>query len=106
MLLFEENHHILSKLKSDGLALESPRPIDFCHVFPDQASAHAFAQRIADDGFSAKVDFVQRDFDPWDVIVTSIVVPGCTEITDLEMVLGDRAKLFGGRTDGWGFFGE
>jgi hypothetical protein len=35
-----------------------------------------------------------------------VMVPDCVEITDLEMMLGDRAQLFGGRADGWGFFGE
>lgn len=104
MSLFEENAEILRNMEADGSDLGPARPIDFSHVFPDEASAHAFAQDVEREGFSTTVEETQREEDPWDVTASKEMAPTCENITDTEERLHVLAQMHRGRADGWGFF--
>lgn len=104
MSLLEENAEILAGMQRDGSDLGPSRPVDFSHVFPDHASAEAFAHECGNDGF--KIDLVQteREEDPWDVTVSAEMVPSAVNVTSWEERFDARARIYGGRSDGWGFF--
>lgn len=104
MSLFEENAAILKEMEKNGTDLGSPRWVDFSHIFPDEASANAFAMQADHEGFEISVDEVERDENPWDVTVSRIMSPTCENITDTEQQLGDLARPYRGQSDGWGFF--
>ncbi len=104
MSLFEENAAILRKFQSEGSDLGPPRSIDSCHVFPDKASAEAFAREAEMEGFSIAVEEVERQENPWDVTASKKMSPTCGAITDTEVRLGAVARSYQGRPDGWGFF--
>ena len=104
MSLFEENDAILRKMESDGSDLGPPRSIDFSHVFPDRASADTFASEVEKEGFASTVEEVEREEDPWDVTVSKSMTPTCGNITETEERLDALARLYQGRSDGWGFF--
>lgn len=104
MSLFEENAAILRNMEADGSDLGPSRSVDFSHVFPDQASADAFAKEAERVGFSTTVEEVERDEDPWDVTASKEMTPTCESITDTEENLDALARSHQGRADGWGFF--
>lgn len=101
MSLFDENAAILRK---DGRDLAPPRSIDFSHVFPDRASADAFAREAEKEGFAAAVEEIDREEDPWDVTASKEMTPTCGNITDTEKRLDALARSHQGRSDGWGLF--
>ncbi len=104
MSLFEENAAILRNMEAEGSDLGPSRLIDFSHVFPDHASAHAFARKAEREGFSTTVEEVERDENPWDVTASREMTPTCENITGTEERLDVLAKSHHGRADGWGFF--
>ncbi len=104
MTLFEENAAILRNMEAHGSDLGRSRSVDFSHVFPDQASGDAFAREAEQQGFSATVEEVDREENPWDVTAYKDMVPTCENITDTEERLHALAQAHGGRADGWGFF--
>jgi hypothetical protein len=103
MSLFDENAGILRGMANDGSDLGPSRRVDFAHVFPDLASAEAFAATAAHDGFETAVEKVDRDNDPWDVIASKDMVPSAENITMTEERLDGLARARGGMSDGWGF---
>lgn len=104
MSLFEENAAILRDMEANGSDLRPSRPVDFSHVFPDRASAGAFAQAAKREGFSTLVEEVEREEDPWDVTVSKDMIPNCENISNTEERLHALAQSCQGRADGWGFF--
>lgn len=104
MSLFEENAAVLRNLEAYYGDLGSPRSIDFAHVFPDRASADAFAREAEREGFTTVVKEVEQEKDPWDVTVSKEMTPTCENITDTEERLDALARSHQGRADGWGFF--
>lgn len=107
MSLFEENAEILRNMAADGSDLGPPRLIDFSFVFPDQASADAFALEVGREDFATSVkEVVDEEYpseDPWDVTASKVMVPTCETITDIEERLDALAESYRGRADGWGF---
>ncbi|MFH1795552.1 MAG: ribonuclease E inhibitor RraB [Pseudomonadota bacterium] len=111
MSLLKENAAILQRIESEGRDLGPTRPIDFAHLFPDQASAEAFAKDADLRGFSTKIEHRETDGEwlddselKWDVTASREMSPTCENITDTEELLGAMARSYGGRADGWGFF--
>jgi len=103
MSLFDENAEILRQIEARGSDLGPSRPIDFSYVFPDQASADAFAKAAEHLGFYISVRKVERDEDPWDVTASKDMVPTCAKLTETEERLNALAQTHLGRADGWGF---
>lgn len=105
MTLFEENAAILKDFVAQRVELSSPRAVDFSFIFRSKAMAEIFAGQAKQQGFKTEVEEVD-DLDlPWDVTVTTVMIPTCQVITDIEEKLGALAVTCEGRADGWGFFG-
>jgi hypothetical protein len=100
MSLFEENAAILRNMEADGSDLGPSRSIDFSHVFPNQASANAFARAAEQEGFSTTIEEVEREEDPWDVTASKDMTPTYENITDTEERLHALAQTHQGRADG------
>lgn len=104
MPLFEENAAILRNMEAAGSDLGPSCSVDFSHVFPDQASADAFARETEQEGFSATIEEVDCREDSWEVTASKNMVPNCENITYTEKHLHALAQAHQGRADGWGFF--
>ncbi|OHD01013.1 MAG: hypothetical protein A2885_14050 [Sphingopyxis sp. RIFCSPHIGHO2_01_FULL_65_24] len=104
MILFEENEAILRDMEARGSDLGPARTIDFSHVFPDQMSAEAFAEKARKADFAAMVEETDREEDSWDVTASIEMTPTCENITSTEERLDAIAREHGGRADGWGFW--
>jgi hypothetical protein len=105
MSLYDENAEVLRDLESRGCELGSPRIADFSFVFPNRASANAFAIQAEQLGFSTITEEVERAENPWDVTASKEMTPTCENITEAEERLCIIAQTYRGRSDGWGFFG-
>jgi hypothetical protein len=101
---FDENAEILASLEANGFDLEQPRTVEFQHVFSDRLSAESFANASVEAGFGSEIIPVDREDEPWDVVVSKEMIPTCENITAAEALLASLAEMNGGRADGWGFF--
>ena len=115
MLLFAErneavfpatpNGDVLYRMAQSGDHLWKPRDIHFSLVFPDEAAASRFRDKVGRLGMRCAVgagDGASGGAHPAEV--TMHVLPSCATITGLEATLDKAAQEFGGRSDGWGCF--
>ena len=99
----DETGQVLKRMSEDGDDLDRPRPIDFFHVFAEEADAQDFAAAA-----SAQPDLVVEgpDFDDddgiWEVTATRTLAPQHKAITALEAELAALAARYRGYPDGWG----
>ena len=97
----------LRRLEADGDDLTRPRDIDFSVVFPNEFSAHRFADQFRERGHEVSVSFWEaKDGLPWEVTVVTNMTPSHAAITAFENVLQETADPLGGQNDGWGCFAE
>jgi|SRR6185369_9144253 len=101
----DENGDVLRRMRDSGDDLSKPRQIDFTVVLPGEAQAQELAAQFRKRGFSAAVKHsdVVPGF-PWDVVISSFMVPDHSTITQFEEALQRAATLLGGKNDGWGCF--
>ncbi len=102
----DENGAVLQEMASLGFDLTSIRMVDFEHVFPNEASARAFAKAL--EGIVTKINVIEPhpedgDEATWEVQCRQRMVPTHAEITAVEARLHSKATEFGGHADGWGF---
>ena len=99
----DENGDVLRRMIARGDDLSRPRIVDFTQVFPDEASASAFAEAARAEGLFAAVKQTDVVEDlPWDVVIEHSLAPSHTALTALELKLSELAGRHGGRADGWG----
>ena len=104
MSLLEVNAEILAGMERDGSDLTPLRPVDFSHIFPNEACAKDFANHCEGDGLKIDVIETDRVECPWDVTVTLEIEPSAANVTSWEERLDILAQTYEGRADGWGFF--
>ncbi|GJD97706.1 ribonuclease E inhibitor RraB [Methylobacterium iners] len=105
MSLYGENAEVLRRMATAGDDLNSPRPMDFNHLFPTREGAIAFARRVDAEGLRPVIRPYDKLGLPFDVTVTTkAVVPTCDLVTATEQHLASIAAEHGGRSDGWGCF--
>lgn len=102
MSLYDENLEVLTGFAQRGIDLDYSRTVDFEHIFPNEASARLFAVEVADEGVAIKVSEYEEE-QCWNTQVSFMIVPSCDLITETEQRLDSIARVFGGRSDGWGF---
>ena len=79
------------------------RPVDFSHVFVDEASARSFSAAVQNRGLATEMEKSGCDPEmPWDVVVVVEMIPDLDAINRIEQDLSDLAASHGGRDDGWG----
>ena len=100
---YEDNLDVLRRMATQGSDLTKPRDIDFFVAFPTSNSAELFAEHFRKRGYQVamKGDGPAEGL-PWDVTVTTRMVPTALGITDFEDTLADIAESLGGSNDGWG----
>ena len=102
MIPDDENGEVLKRMLDDGDDLSLERPVEFFHVFPDEAAAIAFAAAAAERPFVSVDEPEVDEDDVWEVCVVRIMAPSHSAITALERELGELAETHGGFADGWG----
>jgi hypothetical protein len=99
------NREVLDRMRAGGDDLTTVRPVDFSHVFPDSASAEAFAASVRTLGWRVDVEETHCAEDaPWDATVVIDMAPSLEAVTGAEADLHEIAQRHGGRADGWGCF--
>jgi hypothetical protein len=100
--LYDENLEVLTQFAQRGIDLDCSRTVDFQHIFPNEAAARLFAVQVAGEGVAIKVSEYEEE-QSWNTQVSVVIVPTCDLITETEQRLDSIARVFGGRSDGWGF---
>lgn len=104
MSLFDDNAAILADIQASGTLLDSPRKVDFEHIFASAPAAEAFAADAREEGFETSIHESDLTDLPWNVTVSQVMVPDCGALTVTEDHLDTMARARGGCSDGWGFF--
>lgn len=101
----DEKGDVLRQMQESGDDLSKPRQIDFSVVLPDESRANKLATHFQTHGYSARVNCskVVNEL-PWDVTVSTFMLPVHDAITQFEEMLDAVAAPLGGRNDGWGCF--
>ena len=101
----DENGDVLRRMYESGDDLSKPRYIDFAGVFPTELEAASFAAHFREMGYTTAYKRSELVAElPWNVVITSFMVPDHAAITELENLLQRIASPLSGRNDGWGCF--
>ena len=95
----------LRRLISHGSDLSKPMEIDFAVAVPDEIAGHAVAERATPLGFRAKV-YHHEPTDSWTCNCAKTITPTYEEIIAIQKQLDQLSAPFGGKSDGWGSFGN
>lgn len=101
----DENGTVLRGMLDSGDDLSRPRQIDFTVVLPGELQAQELAEVFRRRGFEVslkRTDVVPEL--PWDVTISSFMLPDHQAIADMENALQIIATPLGGKNDGWGCF--
>jgi hypothetical protein len=100
-----ENAAALGKIAAKGVDVSRSCTVDFEHIFRDIDGARAFADEAAREGYAIEIAPYFKDDFMWNVKASREIIPTAEMITDAAIGLGYFATLYGGRADGWGFYG-
>lgn len=85
--------------------LSKPMKIDFAVVVPNEAAARGVAEVANQHGYSASVEHDEQD-DSWACYCMKEMLATHEGVTRAQDELDRLSAPFGGRTDGWGTFGN
>ncbi len=97
----DENGEVLRQMVEDGDDLTLERPVEFFHVFADEAQADAFAAAAAQQPALTPEAPEVDDEDVWQVCVVRVMAPTHAALTAQERELAALAESHGGFADGW-----
>ena len=106
MTLLNTNAEVLLSLGYNPRVKVAPRRIDFSLVFPNEQKRAEAIPCIIDAGFDCEISEDGVDPDWPEADAHKFLTPSAEAITDAEFELDELLLSFGGRTDGWGFFGD
>jgi regulator of ribonuclease activity B len=95
----------LRRLVRDGSDLSKPMTIDFAVAVPDKFAGEAVAERASSLGFRPHIYHDAKD-DSWTCNCTKVLVPDYCAIVAIQKRLDEISRPFGGKSDGWGSFGN
>lgn len=115
----DDNGSVLQSMKDAGMDMGREYPIEFWHVFSDEASAQAMLQDAEAIGVQGELfdnseeleddDSDDEDMEPgegFDVLCIVPMVPTHESVTAMESKLASLAERHGGNADGWGVYNE
>lgn len=108
MIAFEDipddvHGDVLRRMRGNGDSLTQERPIDFSVIFPTEQAAVAFCKAISTEAVELSYEQAGAGEErPWDVTVTSTMVPDHAAIVAMEKWIVTHAEALDGRNDGWG----
>ena len=114
----DANGAVLQSMVDAGMDMTKELDIEFCHTFPDEASALEMGQRMSDRDIDYELynnaelmeDLDEDEFgeldeslaEGFDCVCVVSMVPPYEEVTRVERELGEIARECGGEPDGWG----
>ncbi|MEO7111581.1 MAG: ribonuclease E inhibitor RraB [Polyangiaceae bacterium] len=85
--------------------MSKPRSIDFAVDVPDRASGDQVAAAATKRGYATAVE-CDEPTQTWTCYCTKQMLPAYDGVVAAQTELDELAKPFGGRSDGWGTFGN
>jgi hypothetical protein len=101
----DSDGNALRQLASEGSDLSKPMIIDFAVAVPNRAAGKAVAAAASPLGFTTDV-YHDVESDTWTCYCTKTMVPRYDDIIAIQNQLDELSQPFGGKSDGWGSFGN
>ena len=114
----DANGAVLQSMVDAGMDLTKEHEIEFCHTFPDEASALEMGRRMSDMDIDYELynnaelmedldadefgDLDESLAEGYDCVCVVAMVPAYEEVTRMERELAEIARECGGEPDGWG----
>jgi hypothetical protein len=95
----------LRRLLATGSDLSIEMIVDFAVHVPDEASGLAVANEAKALGFQTDVERDDETLD-WTCYCSRAIIPSYDLIILIQKQLNNLSRPFGGRSDGWGSFGN
>jgi len=106
---------VLADLAAQGVDMSKPLLIEFPVAVPDEASAESCFKAVTKAGYDSHIEYDEGepDYDSdvddedelgpaWTVYAEVRMIPEYSEILRIQAELGQIARPFGGKSDGWG----
>ena len=101
----DENGFVLQNMFERGVNLNREYDVDFVHLLPSEELAVAMAQEVDKTFSDVKISIDQTD-SGFDVYVVKMIKPTHALISKYELLYGEIANKYKGKSDGWGFQSE
>ena len=101
----DETGNTLSLFEENGFDLSRPLEMDFFVAVPSERSGVKVAERVREIGFQVTVEKDEETAE-WTCYCTKKMVPGYAEVVSVEKELDKIARIYGGRSDGFGSYGN
>lgn len=95
----------LQRFAESGSDLSRPMEIDFFVALPTEESAKSFSVEANGAGFKTSIQYADETAD-WTCYCSKMVVPSFSNVRAIEKRLNTLAQRFGGKSDGFGSFGN
>jgi regulator of ribonuclease activity B len=101
----DSDGNTLRSLQSHGSDLSRPMKIEFAIAVPDAESGKAIAEKVTQMGFQPDV-YHNSKTGKWTCYCAKTIIPTYEEIIAIQSQLDEVSSRFGGKSDGWGSFGN
>ena len=95
----------IRKILSDGSDPKIPMIVDFFLVIPDKKTGETLGPIINAEGFTSEIQYNRQD-DVWSLKCSRRMLLTSNGLAKIQLSLGDIAKPYGGKPNGWGTFGN
>jgi hypothetical protein len=95
----------LRRLISHGSDLSQPMKIDFAVAVPNEDAGKAVASRAESLGFRPDL-YHNPETGAWTCYCSKTMIPTYDKIIAAQSELDELSQPFGGKSDGWGSFGN
>ncbi|MFP4356754.1 MAG: ribonuclease E inhibitor RraB [Phycisphaerae bacterium] len=95
----------LRQLAEDGSRLDKPMEINFPVICPSQETALDIAAAAMEQDFDVDV-WQDEETSEWICECSLTMVPHYDDLLGIQQALDELARPFGGKSDGWGTFGN
>ena len=95
----------LRRLIAHGSNLTQPMLIDFAVAVPDANIGYLVAEKVAEIGFKPEISH-NDETDHWSCYCSKLMLPKYDDIIAIQNQLDALSRPIGGKSDGWGSFGN
>jgi len=101
----DSDGNALRQLVLDGSDLSKPLSVDFAVDVPDGDTARTVATAVSPLGFQPDC-YYDAESNSWSCYCTKTIIPTYDLVVAIQRQLDDVSRPFGGKSDGWGSFGN
>jgi hypothetical protein len=101
----DEDGQVLKMLYKEGVDFKEPQNVDFFVAVPDKSSGEAVLKALRDEEFSCELE-QDDETGEWTCFCFIQMLLNYDDIIDIQKLLDELSKPYGGYSDGWGVMVE